>query len=148
MLQKQLSQCITSPLEYKCTPAFTSGRGVAWLHVSMGRYFIQFNIIVCKVVIFTSSSDGNINVGFRGAMILVLSGDDMMECEQKIGVCRLEDTLLHNYTLDKNTHIKPPDWKKQLIIAELCVVYLYYFFFLAIEDPYILHILVYAFSFV
>ena len=49
------------------------------------------------------------------------------------------------YTINKNmlkTLIKLPDWRKQPIIAELCVVYGYYFFSLPIQDPYnILHIL-------
>ena len=37
--------------------------------------------------------------------------------------------------------IKLPDWRKHPMIAELWVVYGYYFFFLPIQDPYILHVL-------
>ena len=44
----------------------------------------------------------------------------------------------------RNIHSKQSNYltgEKQLIIAELWAVYGYYFFFLPITDPYILHIL-------
>ena len=86
---------------------------------------------------------------------LVLSSTSKPSIYRKIkySTCTLHANQYHYHSIDMiyivfiyilntstlRTLMELPDWRKKTIIAELWIVYGYYFFFLPMQDPYIQH---------